>query len=116
MRTDTHNNPAAFTVYIAKQAGLVLGVDYQIGDPFTAGGHVFYTARLLGDPIALTIRVIDKIGYFTQAGNPRWIYIALPRFIWNALTADERRDVVGFHYFHEGGAAMRALFPNYGKA
>lgn len=116
MRTDSHNNPTAMTVDIAKQAGLTQGVDYQIGDPFTASGHIFYTARLLGDPIAITIRVIDKIGYFTQGGNPRWIYIALPKFIWNALTPDEKRDVVGFHYQHEGGTAMRGLFPNYGKA
>lgn len=116
LRTDSHNNPAAFTVDIAKQAGLTQGVDYQIGDPFTASGHIFYTARLLGDPIAITIRVIDKIGYFTQGGNPRWIYIALPKFIWNALTKDEKRDVVGFHYMHEAGTEMRHLFPNYGQS
>jgi len=23
--------------------------------------------------------------------------------------------VIGFHYQHEGGTAMRGLFPNYGK-
>jgi hypothetical protein len=120
MRTDQNNNPAAFTCNIAQQAGLAYGTDYEQGEPFTVpatGGRTqtFYTAKLLGDPIALTIRVIDAIGYYTKSGSPRWIYIALPKFVWDALSPDQKRDVVGFHYQHEGGTTMRSLFPNYGS-
>ena len=112
MRTDNNNNPAAFTTDIAKQAGLIYNVDYAVGDSFGAG---LFTARLLGDPIALTIQVIDAIGYYTKFGSQRWIYIAMPKFIWNSLTYEQKRDVIGFHYQHEGGTEMKSLFPNYGK-
>lgn len=128
-RTDKNNNPAAFTTDIAAQAGLRLGIDYVQGDPFLAGslkghktkllglkiGHTYYTAKLLGDPVAITIRVIDKIGYKTRVGGNRWTYITMPKFVWNLLTPNEKRDVVGYHYQYEGGTAMRGLFPNYGQ-
>ena len=115
-RTDSHNNPAAFTTDIAKQGGLVLGTDYTQGDPFTAGTMTLYTACLIGDPIELTIRVIDAVGYFTKGGQPRWIYAALPKWVWSGLSADGKRDMVGYHYLHEGGTAMRDMFPNYGRS
>jgi hypothetical protein len=118
-RTDENNCPAAFTTDIAIQAGLVLNSDYKFGTPFAApgsgGAFTLHTAKLLGDPVSITIRVIDAVGYFTHTGQRRWEYIALPKFIWDALTQEEKRDVVGFHYRHEGGTAMRHLFPNYGK-
>jgi hypothetical protein len=121
MRTDEHNNPAAFTTDLAHQAGLMLGTDYVEGAQFTVtmpDGHqvFYYTAKLIGDPVELTIRVIDAVGYYTHAGTYRWTYIALPKFVWNSLSEPQRRDVIGFHYMHEGGTAMRGLFPNYGKA
>jgi hypothetical protein len=115
MRTDDNRNPAAFTTDIAAQAGLVLGTDYIEGTPFPAPSNLV-TAQLLGDPVDLTIRVIDAIGYYTKSGTQRWIYIAIPRFIWTTLSPTQKRDIVGFHYQHEGGTAMRDLFPNYGKA
>lgn len=117
MRTDQNQNPAAFTTSLAEQAGLEKGVDWIMGDPFTSqgGGGVYYTARLIGDPVAITVRLIDAVGYYTHAGQPRWNYIAIPKFLWDSLTPDEKRDVVGFHYQREGGTAMRDLFPNYGK-
>ena len=115
MRTDDNRNPAAFTVDIAKQAGLVLGVDYEVGTPFPDGSPL-HTAKLLGDPVQLTIRVIDAIGYTTAAGAARWSYINMPRFVWNALTPPQKRDVVGYHYQHEGGVEMKPLFPNSGRA
>jgi hypothetical protein len=115
-RTDSHNNPAAFTTDIAKQGGLVLGTDYTQGDPFTAGTMTLYTARLIGDPIELTIRVIDAIGYRTKAGATRWTYICLPKFVWKSLSYDQKRDVIGYHYLNEAGTEMRHLFPNYGQS
>jgi len=114
VRTDNNNNPAAFTTDIAKQAGLVLGTDYVAGDPFPAPSTLV-TAKLLGDPVAITIRVIDAIGYRTKAGVPRWTYICLPKFVWKSLTPAQRLDVIGYHYQNEGGTAMRGLFPNYGQ-
>lgn len=114
-RTDKHNNPTAFTTDIAKNAALVLDKDYSVGDPFKVGNQTFYTAKLLLDPILTTIKVIDAIGYTTKTGNARWIYINIPQFTWLALTFDEKRDVIGYHYQHEGGTEMRHLFPNYGK-
>jgi hypothetical protein len=122
-RTDENNNPAAFTTDIASQAGLVKGVDYVDGNPFPAPSTLT-TAKLLGDPIAITIRVINAIGYRTHLGTPRWTYICLPRFLWNSLPdsniAAEPRivskvDIIGYHYQMEGGVAMRDLFPNYGQ-
>lgn len=113
-RTDNNNNPAAITTDIAAQASLVLGRDYAVGTPFPNPSDLF-TAKLLSDPVALTIRVIDVIGYYTHAGAQRWTYIALPKFIWSALSADQKRDIIGFHYQHEGGESMRDLFPNYGR-
>ena len=114
MRTDDNNNPAAFTTDIARQAGLVQGVDYEAGTPFPAPSTLV-TAKLLGDPIEITIRVIDTIGYVTRQGVPRWTYINIPRFVWDGLDAATRRDVIGYHYKHEGGTAMRDLFPNYAR-
>jgi hypothetical protein len=90
----------------------VLGTDYVPGTPFPAPSNLV-TAKLLGDPIQLTIRVISAIGYYTKGGSPRWTYIALPMFVWEALTPSQQRDVVGFHYQHEGGTAMRDLFPDH---
>jgi hypothetical protein len=116
-RTDTHNNPTAFTTDVAAEARLILGTDYTRGDPFQAGHLTLYTARLIGDPIALTIRVIDLLSFSTQVGNPisRWGYITMPQLTWNVLTPPEKRDVIGWMYQREGGTAMRNLFPNYGK-
>lgn len=113
MRTDRNHNPTAFTTDIARQAGLVKNLDYVDGEPFPPPSKLV-TAKLLGDPVALTIKVIDAIGYKTKGGTPRWIYIDLPEFIWKSLSADEKQDVVGYHYQHEGGSAMRSLFPRYG--
>ena len=115
-RTDSHNNPAAFTIDIAKQAGLVLGTDYTQGDSFQVGTMTLYTARLISDPIATTIRVIDALGYKTKSGIERWAYICMPKFVWSGLSPDQKRDVIGYHYQYEGGTEMRHLFPNYGQA
>ncbi len=118
-RTDTHNNPTAFTTDVAADAHLKLGTDYTQGAPFDVpNGSTFltlYTARLIGDPIALTIRVIDALSFATKIGTSRWGYIEMPKFTWDLLTAPQKRDVVGWMYQREGGTAMRHLFPNYGK-
>ena len=117
MRTDDNNNPTAFTTDLAAQAGLVLSVDYENGTTFPDTGKTsrLVTAKIIGDPIAVTCKLIDAVGYFTKTGQPRWVYIALPRWVWNSLSQAQRVDIIGWHYQHEGGIAMRSLFPNYGK-
>jgi hypothetical protein len=118
-RTDENYNPCAFTTDIAHEAGLAIGVDYAVGTQFPplpdGSPSPYFTAKLLGDPVQTSIRVIDAIGYYTRSGGERWTYIAVPKFVWNALTPPQQRDVIGFHYEREGGTAMRGLFPNYGK-
>jgi hypothetical protein len=112
-RTDTHNNPTAFTTDIAKEAGLKLNVDYTVGDAFQAGAHqVLYTARLLGDPIETTIRVIDKVGFYTVPPHMRWGYIAIPWQIWLSFNSVQKVYVIGFMYGQEGGEKMKPLFVN----
>lgn len=113
-RTDRNNNPAAFTTDVAKDAGLVEGTDYVQGDPFTVPGQngpvTYYTAKLLGDPIQLTIRVIDHATYYTKGGHERWLYVAIPKFLWDGLDDATKKKVIAFHYTHEGGVALAPLF------
>lgn len=115
MRTDNHNNPTAMTTDIAKLGGLRDGIEYAPGAPFQDGASIYHTAKLIGDPVALTIRVIDEIGFYTSHGGMRWVYLALPKFLWNELNPLEKRDIVGFMYQREGGTAMRDLFPRFGE-
>lgn len=112
-RTDRNNNPTAFTTSVAAEAGLILGTDYAVGDPFEAGGRTYFTAKLLGDPVALTIRVINAIGFRTAANVQRWAYISIPKFIWQRVNIGEQRDIIGAMYRAEAGVTMRPLFPNY---
>lgn len=112
MRTDRHNNPAAFTTDIARQAGLREGVDYEIGDPFPNNPNQ-RTARLLGDPVATTIRVIDNIGFYTGAGQPRWTHTAMSQQDWSRLSFAQKANVVNQMYQREGGNALKPLFSAY---
>lgn len=110
-RTDRNNNPAAFTTDIAAEAGLVQGSEYVQGDAFLAGNMTLYTAKLLGDPIALTIKVLDKIGYYTKHGVERWIYMAIPTSLWDMFTLPMKKQAILEHYRHEGGTELMHLWP-----
>jgi hypothetical protein len=112
-RTDENNNPTAFTTDIAEEAGLVQGVDYVIGAPFEEGGETFYTAKLIGNPIPITIRVIDKLGFYVGDGpgtGQRWEEIAMLYGLWMQLNPPQKRAVIGIIYVFEGGTAMAGLF------
>jgi hypothetical protein len=109
-RADRHNNPTAFTTDLARQAGLREGIDYTQGDPFVAGGHTYYTARLLGDPIELTIRVIDRVGFTTASGAPRWSHTVLPKKYWDSMTREQKIRVIASMYRKEGGTELAKLF------
>jgi hypothetical protein len=113
-RADRHNNPAAFTTDIAEEAGLIAGTDYTVGDSFVTQFGTLYTAKLLGDPVALTVRVIDTIGFKTRGGNWRWAYVRMPTFAWHEFSDGLKRDFIGWMYANEGGTELRSLFPNYG--
>lgn len=110
MRTDDNNNPTAFTTDIAKEAGLIERTDYVQGDQFP-NGEPYYTAKLLHDPIELTIQVINKIGFFNDQGKPRWTYIAIPYQLWKNLTGLQKTWVIGWMYRREGGTKMVDMFP-----
>ena len=109
-RTDKHRNPTAFTTDIAKNAGLVEGVDYVVGDSFHVGDHEYFTATILGDILQKTVKVIDTIGFYTKGGQQRWTYIGVPKFIWDSLNVEQKIKVIGFMYQHEGGTEMKSLF------
>jgi len=109
-RTDRNNNPTAMIEQMAAEGGLVFGTDYVQGDPFESGSQTFYTAKLIGDPIALTIKVIDKLGFYTSPPHARWTYIAIPYDLWMTLTGIQKQYVIGFMYGQEGGTEMKGLF------
>ncbi len=100
MRTDRHNNPTAFTTDIAKAAGLKEGIDYTTGDPF--GGGKYKTAKLLGNPVDTTIKVIDKIGFYTQGGKQRWTHTAISQSKWGKMSYEQKKDVIKQLYQKEG--------------
>ena len=107
-RTDRHNNPTAFTTDIAKQAGLIKGVDYTVGDPFGEKGEC-HTARLLGgldSAIKTTIKVIDKIGFYTQSGDQRWKHTAMPKESWDSLDSRGKEQIIKAMYKEEGGVNL----------
>lgn len=103
MRTDRHNNPTAFTTDVAKSFGLVEGVDYTKGDPFPNNPDMF-TARLIGDGIAVTIKGIDEGGFYTEAGQQRWTHTAMSNEAWHALNYEGKRNVIMDMYKNEGGS------------
>ena len=115
-RTDDNNNPTAMTTEVALEGGLQYGPDFDHGTTFTSDRTYLTAMLVLGDPVPRTIRVIDKIGFYTKFGTMRWPYIGMPKFLWDGLTEDQKRDVIGFMYQVEGGVTLRGLFPNYDKS
>lgn len=110
MRTDNNNNPTAFTVDLAKEAGLVYGVDYDAGDVFPAPSKLV-TARLIGNPITVTLKLIDKVGFYTSHGQIRWIYIGMPKWMWDKAPLADKIEIIRFMYKHEGGTELNHFFP-----
>ncbi len=105
MRTDRNNNPTAMTTDVARTAGLVAGIDYVQGDPFPNNPKL-HTAKLLGDPIATTIKAIDNAGFTTASGQPRWTYtnkLGLNNAIWATMTPQQKALAVQKMYKQEGG-------------
>jgi hypothetical protein len=106
-RTDRHNNPTAMTTDLAEEAGLVQGEDYIRGDAFRGpDGKTYHTARFLGDPIETSIRAMDQVGLYTQAGRGRWVYLhKIPAAKkWTRLSYEQKAAVVLSMYRMEGGS------------
>ncbi|MCK4997738.1 hypothetical protein KAS08_05535 [Candidatus Pacearchaeota archaeon] len=113
MRTDRHNNPTAFIVELSEQANLELGVEYEQGDSFSGiGGETYYTARLIGDSIGMTIKVIDRVGFYTRSGQQRWTHTAMNKSDWDSLDDCKKANVIEVMYYREGGDG--SIFENYG--
>jgi hypothetical protein len=113
-RTDRHNNPTAMTTEFASQGGLVEGRDFVRGDSFKGpDGKTYYTAKLLGDPIDITIKAIDQGGIYTKSGQARWAYInRIPKANhWAAMTHQQKAAIVGKMYRMEGGSGRLAGRP-----
>jgi hypothetical protein len=116
-RTDENNNPTAFDTALAAEAGLVQHVDYEQGTQFPDGAQL-WTAKLLGDPIAITIRVLDKVGFYVGNGpdptlpnnGQRWTYTAWLYGAWQPLSETQKRAIIGAMYNYEGGTTMKGLF------
>ena len=110
MRTDRHNNPTAFTIAIAKQGGLKEGVDYTVGDPFPNNPNQ-KTARLKGNALDKTIKVIDNIGFFTQSGQPRWTHTQMSKAKWDNLSKAQKKNIIKEMYNKEGndGKLLKVL-------
>lgn len=109
-RADRHNNPTAFTTDLAKQAGLQIDVDYSRGDSFPNNSDMF-TARLLGDPLELTMKLIDKVGFTTKSGAQRWVYMYPDMNVaWPHLPWQGKKAVIKYMYHHEGGTELEKLF------
>lgn len=109
-RTDRNRNPTAFTTALAREGGLKEGKDYEVGDSFRVEGKNYYTAKLLGDPVDLTLRLIDKVGFYTRHGKLRWNYIGIPHQAWRCLPCGVKLEVLGWMYSREGGTELKFLF------
>lgn len=105
MRTDRHNNPTAFTTDLAKQAGLIEGVDYIDGDPFPDNPNL-KTAKLLGDSMEKTIKLIDQVGFYTKDGKQRWNHTAMSKLQWDSLDQTRKENIVKEMYKKEGGSGQ----------
>jgi len=120
MRTERNNNPTAMTTDVAKMLGWVLGVDYEVWDSFVTGSWTtLYTAKLIGDPVETTIRLIDRwiangIDPFYRANwQGRWSYISsiwITKDKWSKMTYDEKAEVIKKMLQHEWGSMENMLY------
>ena len=99
MRTERNNNPTAMTTDYAKMLWWELGVDYEIWDSFiSASGKTLYTAKLIGDPIETTIRLLDRaLANWNQNIFSGWTYakkLWLNNSVWANATPEEKRDII----------------------
>jgi len=116
-RTDRHNNPTAMITAVAKQGGLIEGQDYVQGDSFVGGdGRTYYTATLLGDAYEKTRKVIDNIGFTTQAGGKRWTYTDINNDQWRSMDQNQKNQYIEKMYNNHEKGDGGLLLNNYYQA
>lgn len=112
-RANRHNNPTAMTTDAAKDMGLVEGVDYVQGDPFTGSdGKVYYTAKYLGNPVDTAIKAIDKGSFSRRGGGHRWDYIRNNKEMderWKTMSYTEKAAFVEEMRKYENGEKNNLL-------
>lgn len=101
MRTERNNNPTAMITDVAKSLWGVEGVDYVQWDSWTnSEWKTYYTAKLLGDPIETTIKLLDRAAstgrwaFYTKWGKQRWTHTAMSDAAWLALSPEEKKNTV----------------------
>lgn len=101
MRTERNNNPTAMTTDVAKSLWWVEWVDYVKWDSFqTADWRTLYTAKLIGDPIETTIKLLDNAAntwrwaFYTKWWAKRWTHTAMSDAERLKLSPEEKKNVV----------------------
>lgn len=101
MRTERNNNPTAMTTDVAKSLWWVEWVDYVQWDSFQTGDwRTLYTAKLIGDPIETTIKLLDNAAntwrwaFYTKWWAKRWTHTALSDAERLKLSPEEKKNVV----------------------
>lgn len=100
MRTERNNNPTAMTTDVAKSLGLVEWVDYVKWDSFKSGTGTLYTAKLLWDPVATTIKAFDTAvakwinAFYTQWWKQRWTHTAMTNEQWKNMSQAQKEATV----------------------
>lgn len=98
-RTERNNNPTAMITAKAKQLGWILWEDYEIWDSFVwSDGRTYYTARLIGDPIETTIRLLDRwLEKWLANIFSGWTYASklwLNNEVRRNATPEEKREII----------------------
>ena len=52
------------------------------------------------------IKVIDKIGFYTQDGKQRWQHTAIPKSSWDKLSREDKEKIIRDMYRNEGGKSL----------
>lgn len=101
MRTERNNNPTAMTTDVAKSLWWVEWVDYVQWDSFQTGDwRTLYTAKLIGDPIETTIKLLDNAAntwrwaFYTKWWAKRWTHTGMSDAERLKLSPEEKKNVV----------------------
>lgn len=122
MRTERNNNPTAMITEYAKQLWGIEWVDYIQWDSFTSTDanwvtHTYYTAKLLGDPIETTIRLLDR---WVENGVKKnvfsaWSYanqLGMTNDKWKNMSKDEKEALILKMLQHEGWDISKMAYYN----
>lgn len=122
MRSERNNNPTAMITAYAKQLWGIEWVDYVQWDSFTSVDenwveHTYYTAKLLGDPIDTTIRLIDRWVDNNVKKNvfSAWSYadqLWMTNDKWKNMSREEKEALILKMLQHEGWDISKMAYYN----